>query len=214
MSDSEVFDNIFDSLLGGGTISNLICFVIYYLGNYPEVKQQLRQELETVLGKDVTKPITFKDLDELQYCEAVIKEVHRHHPLSFAIPRVNVEKDVVGGITWPKKTSFQMLYGAMMKNKNYWTDPEKFDPDRFYKVEESDKYLLEKQHMKESFTIWGGGIRICPGRKLATLELKCLFSLIYRKYDIEMADVNEPFKCRSGLLRVCKELIVKVKSRK
>jgi cytochrome P450 len=68
--------------------------------------------------------------------------------------------------------------------------------------------------MKESYTIWGGGIRICPGRKLATLELKCLFSLIYRKYDLEIADVNEPFKCRSGLLRVCKELIVKVKPRK
>ena len=68
--------------------------------------------------------------------------------------------------------------------------------------------------MKDSFTIWGGGIRICPGRKLATLEIKCLFSLIYRKYDIEIADINEPFKCRSGLLRVCKELIVKVKPRK
>lgn len=61
-----------------------------------------------------------------------------------------------------------MLYGAMMK--------------------ENDKYLLEKQHMKDSFTIWGSGIRICPGRKLATLESKCLISLIFRKYDIEIAD--------------------------
>ncbi|CAB4441241.1 unnamed protein product [Rhizophagus irregularis] len=190
MTDGDVFDNIFDSLLGGGTMSNLICFVIYYLGTYPEVKQRLRQEIEMVLGKDLTKPITAKDLDELQYCDAVIKEVHRHHPISFSIPRVNLEKD-----------------------ENYWTDPEKFDPDRFYKVEESDKYLLEKQHIKDSFTIWGGGIRICPGRKLAMIVLKCLVSLIYRKYDIEIADVNEPFKCRSGLLRVCKELIVKIKPR-
>ncbi|CAB4431637.1 unnamed protein product [Rhizophagus irregularis] len=213
MTDSDVFDNIFDSLLGGGTMSNLICFVIYYLGTYPEVKQRLRQEIEMVLGKDLTKPITAKDLDELQYCDAVIKEVHRHHPISFSIPRVNLEKDEVGGINWPEKTSFQMHYGAIMKNKNYWTDPEKFDPDRFYKVEESDKYLLEKQHIKDSFTIWGGGIRICPGRKLAMIVLKCLVSLIYRKYDIVIADVNEPFKCRSGLLRVCKELIVKIKPR-
>src|SRR3954471_4681756 len=84
------------------------------------------------------------------------------------------------------RTSFQMLYSAIMMRKGYWTDPEKFDPDRFYKVKESDKYLLEKQHDKNSFTIFGDGIRICPGRKLAMIELECLLASIYRKYDVEM----------------------------
>ncbi|CAG8654900.1 1561_t:CDS:2, partial [Ambispora gerdemannii] len=201
MTESEIFGNVFDSLLGGGTMSNLICFVIYHIETYPEVKQRIRQEIETVLGNDLTTPITSKDLDELRYCDAVIKEVHRYHPISFSIPRVNVEKDEIGGISWPEKTSFQMLYGVIMKNKNYWTDPEKFDPDRFYELEKSEKYLLERQHIKDSFTIWGGGIRICPGRKWAIIELKILLSMIYRKYDIEIADINEPFKSGSGLLR-------------
>ena len=51
-------------------MSNLICFVIYYLRTYPEVKRRLRQEFEMILGKDLTKPITAKDLDELRYCNA------------------------------------------------------------------------------------------------------------------------------------------------
>ena len=45
-----------------------------------------------------------------------------------------------------------MLYSAILKHKDYWTDPEKFDPNRFHKVEESDEYFLEKQHVKNSFT--------------------------------------------------------------
>ena len=146
------------------------------------MKRQLQQEFETVLGKDLTKPVTFKELEELHYCDAVIKEAYRICPVAFSIGRVNVEKDEVGGFSWSERTSFEILHFALMKHKDYWTDPEKFDPDRFYMIEKSDKYLLEKQYVKSSFSMFGGGTRICPGRKLAMIELK---SLIYRKYDIE-----------------------------
>ena len=75
---------------------------MYYLGHYPEVKRKLRQELDTVLGKN---PITYNDLDKLQYCDAIIKEVTRHCPVTFTIGRVNSEKDTVGGFNWPEKTT-------------------------------------------------------------------------------------------------------------
>ncbi|RIA94405.1 cytochrome P450 [Glomus cerebriforme] len=202
--------------MGGGTdtTANLFCFVVYYLGHYPEVKQRLQQELDTVLGNDLTKSLTNKQLDELQYCDAVIKEVYRLSPITFIIGRVNTEKDMVGGFNWPEETSFMILYSALMKRKEYWTDPEKFDPDRFYKIDENDKYSLEKTHVKKSFTIFGGGIRICPGRKLAMIELKCLLALIYKKYDLEMADINEPLHYVPGMITFCKDLMIKVKPRK
>ncbi|RIA80785.1 cytochrome P450, partial [Glomus cerebriforme] len=153
-------------------------------------EKRLQQELDIVFGNDFTKPITYKDIDQLYYCDAVIKEVTRFCPVSFAFGRVNVEKDEVGGFIWPENTSFLMFYFAIMRHKNYWTDPEKFDPDRFYNIEESDKYLLKKQHIKNSFGMFGGGIRICPGRKLAMIELKCLLASIFRKYDLELVDKN------------------------
>src|SRR5436305_15258860 len=102
-----------------------------------------------------------------------------------------------------------------MRRKDYWNEPEKIYPDRFYKTYESYKYLLEKQHFKNSFIMWGGGVRICPGRKLAMIELKCLLASIYRKYDIELIDTNAPVKYKeSSLLMSSIELFVKVKSRK
>jgi len=78
----------------------------------------------------------------------------------------------VGGYNWPKGTSFQILTSVLTNHKDYWTEPENFDPDRFYRIEESDKYLLEKEKI------------------FAIVELKCLLALFYRKYDIELVDVN------------------------
>jgi len=79
---------------------------------------------------------------------------------------------------------------------------------------ESDKYLLEKQHANNSFTIFGGGIRVCPGRKLAIIKLRFLLASIYRKYDVELADMDAPLKYHTHFITVCKELIIKVKPRK
>jgi cytochrome P450 len=192
----------------------LFCFIVYFLEHYPEVKQRLRQEFDTVLGNDLTKPITYKDLDELEYCDAVAKEVYRHSPIVFFNGRINVQNDNVGGYNWPKGTVFQMVLSTMMKDKDYWTEPEKFDPDRFYKVKESDKYLLEKKQTKNAFQMFGGGIRICPGRKLAIIELKCLLIFVYRKYDIELVDKNSPLKYKRDSLNLCEELKAKIKPRK
>ena len=190
----------------------MFCFIVYYLVRYPEVKQRVRRELDEVLGKDLTKPVTHEDLEELQYCEAVINEVNRHCPVSFIMSRLNTERDNVGGYDWPEGTLFQMIYSEIMKHKDNWTDPETFDPDRFYKVEESDKYLLEKRKARNVFPMFGGGIRICPGKKLGIIELKCLM-VYFRKYDIVMADINAPLKLRREFINTAENLIVKVKPR-
>ena len=55
------------------------------------MKQRLQQELKTVLGNDLTRPITAKDLEELHYCDAVIKEVARYCPMTFALSQVKSE---------------------------------------------------------------------------------------------------------------------------
>ncbi|PKK78210.1 hypothetical protein RhiirC2_705974 [Rhizophagus irregularis] len=106
-----------------GKTSNLFCFIMYHLEHNPEVKQRLRQQFDTTLGNDLTRPITYKDLDELEYCEAVIKEVYCHSPTAFFLDRMNVQSDNVGEYNWPEGTQFQMLISALLKRN----EPEKFD---------------------------------------------------------------------------------------
>ncbi|GBB92772.1 hypothetical protein RclHR1_20520001 [Rhizophagus clarus] len=215
MADKEILGVLLDTMAAGtASVANLFCFIVYYLEHYPRVKQQLRQELDAVLE---TNPITYNDLNKLQYCEAIIKEVFRLCPVAFSVGRVNAEKDVVGGFNWPEGTSFSMFYYAIMRHNDYWTEPEKFNPDRFYKIEENDgrdEYYLERRYIETAFSMFGGGIRICPGRKLTMIELKCLMASIYRKYDLELADMNAPLKYCSNLITECKELKIKIKPRK
>ncbi|PKK77490.1 hypothetical protein RhiirC2_844270 [Rhizophagus irregularis] len=63
---------------------------------------------------------------------------------------------------------------------------------------------------KLSFLMFGGGLRLCPGRKLAMIELVCLIALLYRKYEI---DVNAPLKVSFTFINrssACQDLVVYV----
>ena len=51
------------------------------------------------------------------------------------------------------------------------------------------------------------------GRKLAMIELKLVTALVYRKYDVELVDMNAPLKLNSALISTCRELMVKIKPR-
>ncbi|PKY35175.1 cytochrome P450 [Rhizophagus irregularis] len=87
--------------------------------------------------------------------------------------------------------------------QDYWEDPDKFNPDR---------WMAEGFESKKfSFLMFGGGLRLCPGRKLAMIELVCLIALLYRNYEIDLVDMNAPLKVISGGLTVCAELLVKIK---
>ncbi|KAF0543017.1 cytochrome P450 [Gigaspora margarita] len=67
---------------------------------------------------------------------------------------------------------------------------------------------------KFSFIPFGGGLRVCPGRKLAMIELISLVVVIFGKYDIELVDMNAPPKTKSGAIIICEELPVRIRPRK
>ncbi|RHZ83669.1 hypothetical protein Glove_89g60 [Diversispora epigaea] len=97
-----------------------------------------------------------------------------------------------------------MYSRGINNNPLYWKDPEKFIPERFYEPQE-----IEKQH-ENSFLMFGGGPRICPGRKIAMIGLKALIALVYRKFDVELADMQAPLNVETSTITFCKELNIKL----
>ncbi|CAG8639983.1 5799_t:CDS:2, partial [Cetraspora pellucida] len=222
MKNEEICGNLIDAFIGGtDTTANLFCFIVYYLAHHPHVLTCLRQELDSIFHDDITRKITLKDLDNLKYCESIIKEVARLQPVISSNIRLNSEDYEICGYIWPANTVFLLFYGGMSKRPDAWNEPLKFNPDRFYNYMTNDKVNSDNGHedlgkdqnigeksengddIKNSFVMFGGGLRMCPGRKLAMIELKCLVTMIYRKYDVELIDMNAPLKTKSTFITTC-----------
>ncbi|RIA91659.1 cytochrome P450 [Glomus cerebriforme] len=202
MTDDEIRGVMFDAFVAGtDTTVNTFCFALYYITHHPNVKKKLLEEIETVFKDDPTKPITLEDLEKLKYVEAIIKETSRIRPTVSMISRYTNRPDEIAGYKWPANTLFIMYVRGINNNPLYWKDPEKFIPERFYNSQEIHK---------NSFSMFGGGLRMCLGRKVAIIELKTLLASLYRKFDVELVDMQAPVKVETSTITVCKELNVKL----
>ena len=152
---------------------------------------------------DPNKPITLKDLEKLKYVEAIIKETSRIRPTVTMVSRYTDRPDEIAGHKWPAKTLFIMYVRGINNNPLYWENPDKFIPERFIGSQ------AQRIH-KNSFSMFGGGLRMCPGRKIAIIELKTLLAAVYRRFDVELIDMQAPLKVETSTITICKELNIRV----
>ncbi|KAF0516117.1 cytochrome P450 [Gigaspora margarita] len=205
MTDVEIRGNLLDAFIGGTeSTANLFCYLTYYICQYPKVKQKMIDEIDTIFPQNTC--LNHDNLLKLEYCTAIIKEVGRIIPPLSILARYTDKPCEMVGYKWDAGTIFHVNLNGLHKHKDHWSNPEIFDPDRFYKKKDDDRH-------KYSFAMFGGGLRACPGKKLAMIELLSLMVLIYRKYDVELIDIKAPLKTKSAILTICKELPFRIKPR-
>jgi len=61
--------------------------------------------------------------------------------------------------------------------------------------------------------MFGGGLRVCPGKQLAMTEMKTIVAMIFRKYDPELATPDTEPKYKYETLIRCHELMLRFKKR-
>ncbi|RIA85643.1 cytochrome P450, partial [Glomus cerebriforme] len=170
MNDKELLLNLLEAIVGGvDSISSFFTSMSYYLVKNPDVITKIRAEVVNILGKD-PRPINIEDLDKFKYIEAVIKEVARITSLTPLVDRYNEEPCEVAGYDWPANTHFIINSSGTHSDPKFWDKPEIFDPERFIKPS-NDNNL-------KALILFGGGIRICPGRKLAMVVIKVIIAFL------------------------------------
>ncbi|KAL1506267.1 hypothetical protein ABEB36_005661 [Hypothenemus hampei] len=161
---------------GHDTTAAALVFLIHSLAIYPDIQEEVRKEILTILGP--TETPTFETLHELPYTERVIKESLRLYPSVPFISRISSEEFITySGYKIPKDTVLHMHIFDLHRNPDIYPDPEKFDPDRF---------LPENCNNRHPFAYlpFSAGPRNCIGQKFAMLEIKAAICGLLRKFKL------------------------------
>ncbi len=181
-SDEAVRDHIIFLLFAAhDTTTSTLCSIVYALAKNPEWQQRLREEF-----KDVGKAqLEYDDLGQLDDTKLVFKEALRMYPPVPGIPRRTVKDMELFGYQIPKNTAVAISPLFTHYMEEYWTEPNRFDPERFSKARAEDK-----KHFFQ-WVPFGGGAHKCLGLNFAEVQTKLFLFHLLTRYQIKVKDGYE-----------------------
>nr|KAG5709741.1 hypothetical protein BaRGS_027766 [Batillaria attramentaria] len=144
---------------GYETTATTLQYLTYNLAMHPDVQERVVREIQQQLGDE--KP-TYENVGKLKYLEHAIYETLRVFPPVTSITRTASETVTIKGMTIPKGSAVLVPICDVLRDPEYFPDPETFNPDRWEGANKNDV----------SFLPFGFGPRLCIGMRLALLEIK------------------------------------------
>ncbi|MBV8259884.1 MAG: cytochrome P450 [Paraburkholderia sp.] len=192
VSDAQIRANVLTLLLAGeDTTADSIAWTLPYVAADADLQQHLGDAASSALGDSTVCPdyATLKDLDIF---EAICIEATRLRPVASVHSFEPLEDVVVGNVALPKGTRMFFVARPAMLDAKHFADPQRYDPRRWMKRGEQD--ADEKAHDVRAYLQFGAGPRVCPGRHLATVEMRLALSMLMKSFTIELA--IDPAKIR------------------
>ncbi|KZV79267.1 cytochrome P450 [Exidia glandulosa HHB12029] len=144
---------------------------------FRDAQKKAQAEIDRVVGPD--RLPNMHDAPQMPYVEALIKEVHRIHPIVNLIPHATLTEDEYKGYTIPAGASVIANTWAFSRDENMYPDAERFDPDRFL-----DARAVNAVDPR-NYT-FGMGRRRCPGTTLTESFTFLAVASMLAVFDFEM----------------------------
>jgi cytochrome P450 len=176
-SDADIVNHmIFLLMAAHDTSTSAITTIIYNLAAHPEWQQRCRDESDR-LGDG---PLDIESLEKLETLDLVMNESLRMvTPLPFTMRQTVRDTDVLGHYL-PAGTLVLVWPSMNHRLPELWTEPDKFDPERF-----AEPRAEHKKH-RYAFSPFGGGAHKCIGLVFANLEVKTVMHRLLRRYRLEL----------------------------
>ena len=179
LSEQEIRDEIATFLVAGHeTTAMALTWSLALLSAYPQARQRLEDEVDTVLCDGPADP------DKLPWTTAVISEAMRLYPPAWTVERTALADDEVCGTPVPAGSMVAVLPYLVHRNPAVWPNPSGFDPGRFLPgAPERHRY---------AWIPFGGGKRGCIGAGFTRLEAVLVLARLCRHYRLDLADTALP----------------------
>ncbi|KAI3393338.1 hypothetical protein diail_4419 [Diaporthe ilicicola] len=158
---------------------------------HPEYIQDLRDECVAVLKE--TGKMDKSALFKMRKMDSVLRESMRCNPASLAnMPRLTTQEVKFNDGTVVPKGTYLMIHPLPVDNPELYPEPEKFDGYRFLRAREEPGAENKYQSVTTGtdFTFFGHGQHACPGRFLATNEIKLLVIYLLLQYDWQLPETQ------------------------
>lgn len=126
---------------GSETTATTLAWAVCFMIAHPGTQARVQAEIDEVLGD---RPPSLEDRGRLSFTEATIMEIQRLGSIApMAVPHRVLSDVNIRGYKIPKNAAiFSILY-HIMRDPDYWQDPNTFNPDRF--LDDFGKVIKEER---------------------------------------------------------------------
>ena len=184
-------------IAGSDTTSNTLNWAMLYMILHPDIQTKVREELQNNIG---LRKVKMDERHLTPYTEAVLHEISRKgNILPLAVFHEANESIDAGQYKIPSKSVIIPLIGQIMNDPVHFTNPSKFNPERYLTTQENgDTMFTPHPHVIP----FGIGKRRCLGETLARTTLYKFFTAIIQRYEITSGQI-EPLedKCNASFVK-------------
>jgi cytochrome P450 len=177
LTDREVRDQVMTLLFAGhDTTTSTVSFLLYELSGAPEWWDRLAAERDRIAPEGA--PTLNQLAKEMPDLEMVMDETLRLYPPAWIGPRRVMREFEFDGHHVPQGAYVSYCSWASHRIPEVFPDPHAFIPERF---ERSRKAALPRG----AYVPFGGGSRICIGKRFGQTEVKLIASSIASRFRLD-----------------------------
>jgi sterol 14-demethylase len=178
--DSHIIGILIAGLFAGQHTSSIASFwTLMNIVNDKELTKRIVEEQERIIGNSSVK-LEYEKVMQMDLLERSMQEALRMYPPLIMLMRYAKKNRKYNDLVIPKGNILIVSTSAAGRCPDVYTNPDKFDPDRFADPRR------EHEKVRHGYLAFGSGRHKCIGENFAVLQVKSILSKMFRTFEFEI----------------------------